>query len=129
MKRCIWIFIICAILTSICTAEQLMVNGTLKRLNEYSNNLYLLSTESESVNTEDIYNLSKELSDYWNKQEHMLCFFINYKDMNEMSNEIIKIVSYSKNNIKEEFTTSLALLQYYCDTFDHITGFNLQNIF
>lgn len=128
MKRCVWMFIICAILATICILEEITVNNTLNTIKDYSEQLDSLSQNTENVNDENIYKLSVELGDYWNKRELLLCFFINYKDTNEMSNEIVKIISYSKNNVKEEFTTSLALLKYYCKTFNHITGFNLQNI-
>ena len=128
MKRSIWIIIIGLCLTAICILEELLVANTLTQVNQMGQQLLSLSETSEDVNTEEIYNISLELGDFWMSRELLLCFFINYKDMNEMSNEIVKMISYSKNNIKEEFTTSLALLLYYCETFNHITGFNIQNI-
>lgn len=129
MKKGLWIFILTLCLFTICVLEEVLVNTTLQKVSQVSQVLYQLSEKNEDVSITEIYSLSEELKDYWKEKELLLCFFINYKDMNEMGNEIIKMVSYSKNNIKEEFTTSLSLLIYYCETFNHITGFNLQNIF
>lgn len=128
MKKGLWLLVLTLCLITICVLEEALVNTTLKKVSQISQTLYDLSERSEDVDTQEIYNLSVELKDYWRDKELLLCFYINYKDMNEMGNEIIKMVSYSKNNIKEEFTTSLYLLIYYCETFNHLTGFNLQNI-
>lgn len=129
MKRIIGILSIVVILIAICLTEELLVADALNKIKKDSDYLYSLSTNSDSVDTDEILELTEELQDFWKKREMVLCFFINYKDMSEMSNEIVKMVSYSKNNIKEEYTTSLSLVIYYCDTFNHITGINIQNIF
>lgn len=129
MKRIIGILSIVVILIAICLTEELLVADALNKIKKDSDYLYSLSTNSDSVDTDEILELTEELQDFWKKREMVLCFFINYKDMSEMSNEIVKMVSYARNDIKEEYTTSLLLLIYYCDTFNHITGINIQNIF
>ena len=129
MKRNLGIIFIILALIAICLTEELLVSNSLKKIKNESNYLYNLSTALENVNTEEIITKTNNIYEYWKKREMTLCFFINYKDMGEMSNEIVKMVSYAKNNIKEEYTTSLLLLIYYCETFNHITGINIQNIF
>ena len=129
MKRNLGIIFIILALIAICLTEELLVSSSLKKIKNESNYLYNLSTALENVNIEEIITKTNNIYEYWKKREMTLCFFINYKDMGEMSNEIVKMVSYAKNNIKEEYTTSLLLLIYYCETFNHITGINIQNIF
>lgn len=129
MKRIWGIVLIVILLVCICFTEELLVGNTLKKIKKESDYLYNISVNLENVNTDEIITKTDNLYKFWKKREMVLCFFINYKDMSEMSNEIVKMVSYAKNNIKEEYTTSLLLLKYYCETFNHITGINIQNIF
>lgn len=129
MKRIIGIICICLFLFGICVAEEILVSSSLNLVTKESEYLYTLANQSDSVNTQEIITKTKNLKDYWAKREHLLCFFINYKDMSEMSNEITRMLSYAQENIKEEYIASLSLVLYYCETFDHITGFNFQNIF
>ena len=129
MRRIIGILIMVVFLVVVCIGEEIMVGTSVSKVKENCQKLYTLARESGSVDTDEIILLTTKTVDYWKKQEHDLCFFINYKDMSEMSNELIRVLSYAKDNIKEEFIASLSLVLYYCETFDHITGFNFQNIF
>ena len=129
MKKLFGVILVVLSLVAICICEQLMVDTSINYLNEQSLVLYNLSTNTENVNTEEIIEKTYQLKDYWKEKESMLCFFINYKDMSEMSNEIVRMTSYAQDNIKEEYLASLRLVLYYCETFDHITGFSFNNIF
>ena len=129
MKKLFGVILVVLSLVAICICEQLMVDTSINYLNEQSLVLYNLSTNTENVNTEEIIEKTYQLKDYWKEKESMLCFFINYKDMSEMSNEIVRMTSYAQDNIKEEYLASLRLVLYYCETFDHITGFCFNNIF
>jgi len=106
-----------------------LVKNTLQKINQNANSLYDTAIKLENVNTNEILKESEKILAYWEKNEDLLCFFVNHKDMHEMGNEIIKTISYCKNNIKEEFLTSLELVIYFTSTFDHIMGVSLQNIF
>lgn len=128
MKRLIGIIIIVVFLVGICVLEEVLINSTLKNVENMGKNLSTLSEQSETVATPEIIELSNNLYNYWMDNEPMLCFFINYKDMGEMGNEINRLRSYSIGDIKEEFDASLNLILYYCETFNHITGFSVQNI-
>ena len=129
MKKIFGIIIVVLILIGICVSEEILVNNTVSHMKEVSSYLYNLSASAQNVNTEEIITKTDNLLDYWKQKESTLCFFINYKDMSEMSNELVRMTSYAKDNIKEEYVASLTLLLYYCDTFDHITGFSFNNIF
>ncbi|MBE7082886.1 MAG: DUF4363 family protein [Clostridiales bacterium] len=129
MKRTIGVGIIVAFLLTLCVLEQVLVKNTLQKINQNANSLYDTAIKLENVNTNEILKESEKILAYWEKNEDLLCFFVNHKDMHEMGNEIIKTISYCKNNIKEEFLTSLELVIYFTSTFDHIMGVSLQNIF
>ena len=113
----------------ICTLEEILVNTTLNDLNDKSTYMYELYKQSDSANTKELQQLTIELSNYWSERENYLCFFINHKDMHEMGNEITRLISYSKFNLKEEFEASLLLVIYYSEEFHHIMGVSIENIF
>jgi len=129
MKKVTSIIFLAVFLISLCIIEEILVKSTLLTINKMGNEIYQISVGNQDVNTEEIYTKSQELQKYWEKKEDLLCFFVNHKDMHEMGNEILKMISYSKNNIKEEFLTSLELVIYYSYTFRHLMGVSIQNIF
>ena len=129
MKRVFCIIVISLFLIGACITEEILVKNTLSKINDMGNELLLLAQSETNLNNDLILNKTRNLNEFWLKYEDALCFFVNHKDMHEMGNEIIKMISYAKNNIKEEYTTSLELVIYYSDTFHHIMGVSLENIF
>ncbi|MBE7074858.1 MAG: DUF4363 family protein [Clostridiales bacterium] len=129
MKRLLSIIIISIFLISLCVLDEVVAKKTLDEINQKGEQLFLIAVNNENINTEEILIKTRELFEIWNTKQEFLCFFVNYKDMHEMGNELIKMISYCKNNIKEEYTTSLELVIYYCETFKHIMGVSLNNIF
>ena len=128
MKRGICISIIIIFLIGICTLEQILVDNTLLRLKEKTNNLIIILSEYEDIKNEEIISKTNELNDFWDEHENLLCFFINHKDMQEMGIELNKMKSYIISNTKEEFITSFNLVLHYTETFNHIMGLSLQNL-
>ncbi len=129
MKKLLCIMIITAFLVGCCITEEILVKKTLAEIGKQGNDLYVYALEQENVNTDEILAQTRELNQFWLKYEDALCFFVNHKDMHEMGNELIKMISYAKNNIKEEYLTSLELVIYYSSTFHHIMGVSFENIF
>ena len=129
MKKLLCILIITAFLVGCCITEEILVKKTLAEIDKQGNDLYVYALEQENINTDEILAQTRELNQFWLKYEDALCFFVNHKDMHEMGNELIKMISYAKNNIKEEYLTSLELVIYYSSTFHHIMGVSFENIF
>ena len=129
MKKLLCIMIITAFLVGCCITEEILVKKTLAEIGKQGNDLYVYALEQENVNTDEILAQTRELNQFWLKYEDALCVFVNHKDMHEMGNELIKMISYAKNNIKEEYLTSLELVIYYSSTFHHIMGVSFENIF
>lgn len=129
MKRVFCIIVISLFLIGACVIEEILVKNTLEQINQMGNELLLLTQSETNLNNDLILNKTRNLNEFWLKYEDALCFFVNHKDMHEMGNEIVKMISYAKNNIKEEYTTSLELVIYYSDTFHHIMKISLKNIF
>lgn len=129
MKRLVCIIIISIFLIGCCTTEEILVKNTLAEIQLRGTDLYVFVQDLNNLNTEDVLSRTRELNQFWLKYEDALCFFVNHKDMHEMGNELVKMISYAKNNIKEEYTTSLELVIYYSSTFHHIMGVSLENIF
>ena len=129
MKRLLCIIIISVFLVGVCVTEEILVKRTLFEVNQKGTSLLVYVQNLTDLNTEDVLSKTRELNSFWLKYEDALCFFVNHKDMHEMGNELIKMISYAKNNIKEEYTTSLELVILYSSTFHHIMGVSLENIF
>lgn len=129
MKKLLCIIIISVFLVGVCVTEEILVKTTLSEINTRGNSLFALVQNAPNLDTEEILTATRKLNEYWLAHEDALCFFVNHKDMHEMGNELIKMISYAKNNIKEEYTTSLELVIYYSSTFHHIMGVSLENIF
>lgn len=129
MKKLLCIIIISIFLVGVCITEEILVKTTLTEINNQGNELYALVQNASNLNTPEVLSATRKLNDFWLANEDALCFFVNHKDMHEMGNELIKMISYAKNNIKEEYTTSLELVIYYSSTFHHIMGVSLENIF
>ena len=82
------------------------------------------NTEFDSLTTD-----AKELLEYWDGRESVLCLIFNHNDMKDIAKEITQVISYlEQNDLKEAFVhTDLARQQ--TETLTHIIEFNLQNIF
>lgn len=129
MKRLFCIILISLFLIGVCITEEILVQKTLNDINKQGNELFAIVKDLDNLNTEIVLTKTRELNKFWTQYESAICFFVNHKDMHEMGNEIIKMISYAKNNIKEEYTTSLELVLYYSSTFHHIMGVSFENIF
>ena len=82
------------------------------------------NTEFDSLTTD-----AKELLEYWDGRESVLCLIFNHNDMKDIAKEITQVISYlEQDDLKEAFVhTDLARQQ--TETLTHIIEFNLQNIF
>lgn len=127
MKRVIPIVIMTVFLISLCIMEELLVEDTLKTIKNKAMYLYAMVYEQDDVDRVELINGTHDLNDYWLEHENLLCFFINHKDMHEMGNELVKMISYARSDIREEYITSLELVINYTKTFRHIMGISFQN--
>ena len=82
------------------------------------------NTEFDSLTTD-----AKDLLEYWDGRESVLCLIFNHNDMKDIAKEITQVISYlEQDDLKEAFVhTDLARQQ--TETLTHIIEFNLQNIF
>ena len=101
MKRLLCIIIISVFLVGVCVTEEILVKRTLFEVNQKGTSLLVYVQNLTDLNTEDVLSKTRELNSFWLKYEDALCFFVNHKDMHEKSNELVKMISYVKNNIKE----------------------------
>ena len=128
MKRGVCITIIVVFLALVCVLEQILVSVTLDNLEQKTQALIKVVYEYENINNNDILIKTNELNSFWEEHENLLCFFINHKDMQEMGTELKKMQTYIETNNSDEYLTSLNLVIYYTDTFNHIMGLSLQNL-
>lgn len=129
MKRLFWIILIVIVLIGICVADEMLVNDTLHQIKTTGNQLHAFAQQLDSVNNQELISQSKDLLEFWNSREVILSFTSNHKDIREMGLELTKMITYAKQDIKEEFFTSLELVIYYTDSFRQVIGLSFQNIF
>lgn len=129
MKKAIHIAIIILFLIGICATEQIIsqiyLNDTKGKVDE----LFEISSLSETVNTEEISAKTNELEEFWRKRESVLCTFINHREIEEIGVEISKLKSALREDEKHVFLESIMLIQFYLRSYQHVLGINFQSIF
>ena len=129
MKKAIHIAIIILFLIAMCATEQIIsqiyLNDTKGKVDE----LFEISSLSETVNTEEISAKTNELEEFWRKRESVLCTFINHREIEEIGVEISKLKSAVKEDEKHVYLESIMLIQFYLKSYQHVLGINFQSIF
>ena len=128
-KRFIYVIVILVILIGACITEQIMVSNYLSNIKEKVDNISSVTQNAIVINTSEIYDLVIDLETTWNNYEENLCFLVNHNEIEELGAEISKMKIYVIENDLTEFKASLAQVLYYADTYSHVMGISLQNIF
>ena len=129
MKKAIHIAIIILFLIAMCTTEQIISQTFLRDTKSKVDELFEISSLSETVNTEEICAKTNELEEFWRKRESVLCTFINHREIEEIGVEISKLKSAVKEDEKHVYLESIMLIQFYLKSYQHVLGINFQSIF
>ena len=129
MKKAIHIAIIILFLIGMCTTEQIISQTFLRDTKSKVDELFEISSLSETVNTEEISAKTNELEEFWRKRESVLCTFINHREIEEIGVEISKLKSAVKEDEKHVYLESIMLIQFYLKSYQHVLGINFQSIF
>ena len=128
MKRLIIIVFIACILLTGASLELLTIHNITSNL---KNEIYNLLPQYEE-NAQDISIFTdkvSELNDKWNKIDANLGLIFNYKDLNQVTDSLSKLVIYTKENEYSDALTELTLLRNFVEKNEYTMGFNLHNVF
>lgn len=123
------VIVIILFLIGICLTEQLLAN---KYLNEMKEKMTSLNNYFISVNNladTKLINDTNAIEEFWTKKEEVLCNFVNHKDIEDIGVELNKMQSAIKNDDKDAYTESLKLIFFYINSYRHVIGISIQNIF
>ena len=133
MTKKFWVIsILVILLAGLSVFEVLYAKETVNTLKEDLLNLQNsinASIAEENTEFDSLTTNAKDLLEYWDGRESVLCLIFNHNDMKDIAKEITQVISYlEQNDLKEAFVhTDLARQQ--TETLTHIIEFNLQNIF
>lgn len=133
MTKKFWVIsILVILLAGLSVFEVLYAKETVNTLKEDLLNLQNsinASITEENSEFDSLTTDAKELLEYWDGRESVLCLIFNHNDMKDIAKEITQVISYlEQDDLKEAFVhTDLARQQ--TETLTHIIEFNLQNIF
>lgn len=128
MKKISMLFLF-LLLIGIIIWEQVSVNSYLDEIKDITDNLTLMVSDNQQINTTQILEEVDRLENVWNKHENILCLLANHKDMQELSVEIARMRACVSVNQFEDFKASLSIIIYFSEAYHHFMGISLQNIF
>ena len=133
MTRFMWfqlvsIFVIIALLTTICVVEDKLVQDALSNVKEYCYQIENAVVENEGIKNTKVNSLVENLEYSWLEDESKLCFVANHKSMQEIGVEIIKLKTYLEQDDIKEFSVSLRLIKLYADQYHHFMGADFRNV-
>lgn len=129
MKKAIHISIIILFIVGACITEQILTKMYFRKTIDLVSSLQFYAEANEEINTPLFEEKAKELEDYWQAKESIICTFVNHKEIEDVGIEINKLQSAVKENNREVFIESLNLIAFYLDGYEHVVGINLQSIF
>lgn len=122
------LFLIIFLLIGICLAEELIVNSSLKDVQNRCFEIVQLIDQKDSLKDMDIVLAVDNLEYNWTKNEGKLCCMVNHKNIQEIGQEIAKMKVHVANDDKDAFKVCIESLKLYCHSYLHFMGANLHNI-
>ena len=125
----ICIGIIFIFLLGICVVEDLVVTGSLRKVNEDCMAIEEPVDDMEDLRTMDVVMAVENLEYFWMKNEGNMCYLVNHKSIQEIGLEISKLKGYLENNEPNDFKSSIDAIKFYSHSYLHFAGASFHNIF
>ncbi len=130
MKRFLAILFIALLLVGVSVAEELLLKHAVQNIESHSVSLIsLVNEDTENLNSEAIQKVHKELEDFWEEEEKMLCYFISYDKIKNVSDSLKKMKFAMEKNDLSLVIENIANIQNYSHFLHFAMGFNLSNLF
>ncbi|MDP4144434.1 MAG: DUF4363 family protein [Bacillota bacterium] len=75
------------------------------------------------------YSSSITLLNKWKKSSHTLSMFVNHQEIDNINNELWKLIPYTQDKNTDEALASIHVLKFYVEHIIQMENINLQNIF
>ena len=129
MKRTFAILFIILIIISVCIVEEVTLNKTNQKLDEYSNSLSVAIVENkDNLNNESVLKEFKKLDDFWQDTKVALCYLTNYEKIKTMDESLIKLEASIKYNDESLAIENISIIKSYSEFLHYFMGFNLNNL-
>lgn len=130
MKRIFAILFIVLIIISICVVEEITLNQTNQKLDEYSNSLSAAIIENkDNLNNEQVLSEFKKLDNFWQDTKIKLCYLTNYEKIKTMDESLIKLEASIEYNDESLAIENISLIKSYSEFLHYFMGFNFNNLF
>lgn len=115
-------------LVSICVVEDLVVTNGVRAVNEQCMSIEELIHDKDDLRDMSVVMAVENLEYEWKKNESMMCYLVNHKNIQEIGVEISKLKGFLDNNEFNDFESSLDAIKYYSHAYLHFMGASLHNV-
>lgn len=130
MKRFFAILFIALLLIGVSVAEELLLKHAVQNIESHSVTLAnLISQNEEDINIEEIKNEREKFEKFWDDEEKMLCYFISYDKIKNVSDSLQKLKYALEKNDSSLAIENVSNIQNYSHFLYFAMGFNLSNLF
>ena len=127
MKKALPVIIIATLLLTLAIVEIIYVNNIVTDMDKEVGQLVTMYEENEDDITIILPALDK-VKDKWKKNEAILCYVFNHRDMSMITDSLSKLSSYTRVNDYEDAYTEVRLLKEYTEKSPRIMSFNIHNV-
>ena len=127
-KRFLSIIVILLILIITCVWEQVTIDKYLYNIYNQALAIQNYVKENADISKKEFENMIDTLDNSWKKEENILCFLANHKDIADMGTEITRLKTYQENKQYEELRTSISVIVHLSQAYHHIMGISIQNL-
>lgn len=127
VKKALPVIIIALLLLTLAIVEIIYVNNIVRDIDKEVGQLVTLYEKNEDDITIILPELDK-VKDKWKKNEAILCYIFNHRDMSMITDSLSKLSSYTRVNDYEDAYTEVRLLKEYTEKSPRIMSFNIHNV-
>ena len=127
VKKALPVIIIALLLLTLAIVEIIYVNNIVRDIDKEVGQLVTLYEKNEDDITIILPELDK-VKDKWKKNEAILCYIFNHRDMSMITDSLSKLSSYTRVNDYEDAYTEVRLLKEYTEKSPRIMNFNIHNV-
>lgn len=127
MKRLVGIIISLAFIIAVSTVEIVLSDKYIAEIMDLSEEISQTTSRDNFTSEENVKKV-QELDDLWTHHENILCLMTNHNNIDDVGQYITRMISSQRDQDYECFVSSLDLVIYYVEGYDHIFGITVQNL-
>ena len=127
MKRLVGIIISLAFIIAVSTVEIVLSDKYIAEIMDLSEEISQTTSRDNFTSEENIKKV-QELDEMWTHHENILCLMTNHNNIDDVGQYITRMISSQRDQDYECFVSSLDLVIYYVEGYDHIFGITVQNL-